>query len=248
MHKTAIIILAAGKGSRMGGDIPKPLIELDGKPFIVHLLDSVEESGVCDELAIVIGNQATLMKETLGPDYTYVLQAEQLGTGHAVKVCRDTLEGKVDSVIVLYADHPFVDSETINELAVINQKENTVMGMATITVPDFDDWRSAMYNYGRIKRDESGNVAAIVEKKDASDEELTIREVNPAFFCFDAAWLWENLETVRNQNAQGEYYLTDLVKIAFEQNRKIASMETHPRAAIGINTPAELKVAEELVD
>jgi bifunctional N-acetylglucosamine-1-phosphate-uridyltransferase/glucosamine-1-phosphate-acetyltransferase GlmU-like protein len=87
-----------------------------------------------------------------------------------------------------------------------------------------------------------------VERKDATAEELEIKEVNPAFFTFDAAWLWKNLEALRNQNAQGEYYLTDLVKVAFEQQFKIASIETHPRAAIGINTPTELKVAEELVD
>lgn len=248
MKKTACIILAAGKGSRMGGDIPKPLIELNGKPFIKHLLESIEHSGVCDELVIVIGNQAELMKETLGPNYVYVLQTEQLGTGHAVRMCTETLKEKVDSVIVLYADHPFVDADTIRALAHLNDTENTVMGMATITVPDFSGWYSSMYSYGRILRDQSGNLAAIIEKKDATAAELMIREVNPALYCFNAAWLWKNLDAIKNQNAQGEYYLTDLVKIAFEQNEKIACMEADPKVAIGINTPEDLRLAETFLD
>lgn len=246
MEKTAIIVLAAGKGSRMGGDIPKPLIELNGKPVVEHLLESIKASQVCDELVIVVGNQAERMKETLGRDYTYVLQEEQLGTGHAVKVCREALEGKVDSVIVLYADHPFVDSETIRSLATLRQEQNAVIGMATITVPDFNDWRSALYSFGRVKRDPAGNLSAIIEKKDATPEELLIREVNPALFSFDATWLWENLETIKNDNAQQEYYLPELVRIAFLQHKPIASMEANVKAAMGINTPDELEIAETI--
>lgn len=231
----------------MGGDIPKPLIRLDGKPVIEHLLTSITGSGICDELAIVVGNQATLLKETLGPDLTYVTQREQLGTGHAVKVCRSTLEGKADSVIVLYADHPFIDTKTITALASLRASAGTVMSMATITVPDFNDWRKPLYSYGRVLRDELGQLAAIVEKKDTTEEQLAIKEVSPSFFCFDADWLWKNLEAVKNDNAQGEYYLTDLVKLAFEQHKTIACMDADPKAAIGINTPEELELAEKLV-
>ena len=244
MGKTACIILAAGKGKRMDSDSPKPLIELNGKPFIKHLLDSVEASGVCDAPVIVVGNQAELVKQTLGSDYVYVEQTEQLGTGHAVKVCREALEGKVDSVIVLYADHPLVDAKTITSLADLKHTENTVLGMATITVPDFEGWRAAMYSFGRILRDESGNVTEIVEKKDATDEQLQVREVNPALFYFNADWLWNNLETVQNKNAQGEYYLTDLVKIACEQHHPIATVDAPIEAAFGINTKEELALAE----
>ena len=247
MNKTAVIVLAAGKGTRMNSEVPKPLTELNGQPIVQYLLDSIEESQVCDKPIIVVGNKAELVKKTLGPNYTYVFQSEQLGTGHAVKVCKSELEGSADTVIVLFADHPLVTTDTIKALVSLHENSGTVMSMATVTVPDFEDWRSPFYSYGRVLRNESGEFIGIVEKKDATDKELKIREVSPSFFCFNADWLFENIEALRNDNAQGEYYLGDLVEIASKQKLPVASMNIDPHVAMGINTREELEFAKRFI-
>lgn len=241
--QTSVIVLAAGKGKRMGGDLPKPLVPLHGKPVVNFLLESITLSGVCERPTIVVGNGADIMKKTLGPRYEYVYQAEQLGTGHAVKVCREALEGKADTVIVLYADHPFVTGETVRTLENLHKESRAVMSMMTVTVPDFLEWRKPFASFGRVKRDETGALAGIVEAKDATDEEKVIREVSPSFFCFQADWLWKNLDSLKNKNSQGEYYLTDLLGMAFAQGAKVASVQVDPKVAIGINTPEELSLA-----
>jgi len=114
----------------------------------------------------------------------------------------------------------------------------------TAKVPNFNDWYQFFYDFGRIVRGKQGNIKEIIEKKDASPGQLDIKEVNPAYFCFQAGWLWENLAKIKNDNAQGEYYLTDLAKIAIDEGLRIDSIDINPKEAIGINTPEQLKLAE----
>jgi len=116
----------------------------------------------------------------------------------------------------------------------------------TVTVPDFRDWRSQFYDFGRIVRDERGEINKIVEKKDASPKELNILELNTNFFCFNAGWLWKNLKNLKNNNAAGELYLTDLVKAAFDEGVLLSSVNINAREAVGINTKEHLEIAHHV--
>ncbi len=240
------IILAAGKGTRMKSEIPKTLTPVGGKPILQYLHESIMGSGVDNLPVVVVGPERPKLCESFGGGCEYVVQEEQLGTAHAVKVCKDTVV-KAEAIIVLYGDHPFVSSETLSKLAVMHEESRGVVSMMTTTVPSFEGWRKAYLHWGRVLRDSHGHVIGIREYKDAMDSEREIKEVNPALYCFDTKWLWENIEQVKNFNASGEYYLTDLVELAVAQGHDIASMSVAPEQAVGINTPEELEIAEELL-
>lgn len=242
--KTQIVILAAGKGKRMQSDLPKVLVRLKDKPLIKYLLDSIEESGVCAKPILVVGQKRELVMQELGDKYGYAIQEEQLGTGHAVNCAKDLSAG-ADQVLVLYGDHPHVSAKTIKNLTTSHQQSGEVLTIATVETPDFEDWRAGFFDFGRIIRNSNGKITNIVEKKDATEEELKIKEINPAFFCFDAKWLWESLPTLKNQNAQGEYYLTDLVGLAQNQGHEINSIKIGTHEALGVNTPEQLALLEQ---
>ncbi len=243
--KTQIIILAAGHGKRMESELPKALTPLHGKPFIEHVLNSVEESNVCDNPIIVIGQKGDQVRETLGLSYRYAVQIEQLGTGHAVMIAED-MAHDADTIVVLYADHPLISSDTIKNIINTHKENNSILTMATVSVPDFDDWRKAFLSFGKFVRDNNGEITKIVEVKDANEDELSIKEVNPAYMCFDARWMWEHLHKLKNNNAQSEYYLTDLVSMAFEEKQKISSISINPKEALGVNTKEQLELIQNL--
>lgn len=268
--KTRIIVLAAGKGTRMNpvrnkmpeasadaqahrisngvnGEMPKALILFGGKPMIRRLLDAVAESGVDPRPVVITGFQAPLVEQTLGPSYDYVRQNEQFGTGHAVLCAEKLLSGAADQIIVLYGDHPFVRPERIRELQALQEKNQCPVALLTVIVDDFTEWRAPFADFSRIVRDGTGRIIADVQVKDATPAEMQIHEVNPAFFAFNAAWLWPHLKKITNDNAAGEYYLTDLTKMAIAEGECIASLPIDPREAIGINTPEHLEAASRLV-
>lgn len=242
---TQIIILAAGHGKRMQSEIPKALTPLHGKPFIVHVLDTITSSGVCSKPIIVIGQKGDQVRTVLGQEYSYAVQEEQLGTGHAVMIAED-ISKDADTIVVLYADHPLVSSDTIQKLITTHREKNAMLTMATTIVPDFADWRATFIPFGRFVRDEHGDIKKIVELKDATEEEKEIKEVNPAYMCFDAKWMWKHLHMLKNENAQSEYYLTDLVGMAFAEHHKIASILIDPKEALGVNTKEQLELIEKL--
>lgn len=246
---TQVVILAAGKGKRMGGEKPKVLYEVGGKPIIEHLVDSVTASGITSRPMVVIGYGTEIIKKYLGTRCNYVLQAEQLGTAHAVSCAKDFLEGRAENILVLYGDHPFLTPKTISDLAMTHQGSGNVLTMMTVKLPNFDGWYKIFEDWGRIIRGKDGEVKAIVEKKDATPEELKIVEVNPSFLCFKSWWLWENLSKLDRNNAQGEYYLTDLVQLAILQNQKIQALAIFdPVEAVGINNTEQLELAESLIE
>lgn len=243
---TQVLILAGGLGKRMGGKIPKALAQLRGKPLIQYTLDAVKKSGICYTPFIVVGSMAEMVKDVLGKEYGYVFQKEQLGTGHAVMISKEQLYGKSKNVLVLYGDQPFITADAIQKLIDIHERDNATLSMMTVDVPDFKEWREAFYGFGRIVRSNEGNLISIKELRDCDDSEKNITEVNPSFFCFNAEWLWRNVDKLKNTNAQKEYYLTDLLELAITQGKIIATIEVDPKVAIGINTPEQLAWAEEL--
>jgi len=238
------VILAAGQGKRMGADIPKVLVPVNGRPMIDHLLDSVAGSGIESQPVVVVGHGADLIKQHLNGRCQFAFQPEQLGTAHALQ-CALPFIGETGRVLVLYGDHAFVSAKTIKKLADHCSNSSATVVLMTVKVDDFNDWRKAFYDFGRIVRDENGLVKKIVEKRDASEAELALTEVNPGYYCFDIAWVKQNIEKIKNQNAQGEYYLTDLIGLAIEQGEVVeAVLVDDPREGLGINTTDQLMMAE----
>lgn len=248
--KIAVIIPAAGQGKRMqslNGAYPKVLTLLSGRPIISYLLDNIRRAGFGDQIILVVGHNAEIVRTGLGDNYRYVMQEQQLGTGHAVQCAESVIQKDIEHVMVLYGDQPLITDATIRKLRVLHEQEGAVITMLTTVVQDFNSWRAPLYDFGRIIRDASGKVVDIREKKDATPEELQIREVNPSLFMFKSAWLWQNLKKLQNNNVQKEYYLTDLVKIAINQGDRVFSMTIDPFECLGVNTPEQLVIAEQLI-
>ncbi len=244
MHR--IVILAAGKGTRMGSELPKALFPLKGRPMIEYLLDSILASGVDQKPLVVVSpdNKDVISSSLSGYDLEYVIQDKQLGTGHAVASTKSFIGEEYQGVIVLYCDHPFISSKAICGLAKLTSFPVSLM---PTKVSDFDDWRSVFKHWGRILRDQSGRLVGIEEFKDAPEDVRKITEVNPGVMRFDREWLWDNIDKLANENAQHEYYLTDLPKIAFSEGFEIGSLSIDPLEAIGVNSQEEVKIAESFL-
>lgn len=228
------IILAAGKGTRMQSAKPKVLQTLADKPLLAHVLDTCQSVNV-DKTIVVYGFGGDQVQQSMQDyDLTWVEQTEQLGTGHAVKVTLPELpiEGKS---LILYGDVPLVSAKTLTHL-----KEANVEGMSMLTLTVDNP-----FGLGRIKRDEQGNIIAIVEQKDASEEEQAIREINSGIYCVDNALLHKYLPNLSNDNAQQEYYLTDIVKMAVADGIAITAIEPDYEFEIeGVNNRQQLASLE----
>lgn len=246
-NKIYAIILAAGKGKRMQSDKLKVMHELDGKPLIDYVVTSVEKSKIENKPVVVVCDNDQSVQNYLLNRVEYVVQKEQLGTGHAVMICENLLKDKVDRIVVLYGDLPLVTPQSINKLIEMHTVTGCVLSLATTTVPNFNEEYSPFYTFARIERDEKGNIKRIAEKKDCTEIQLAIKEVNTGYYCFSSQWLWDNLKELNNNNAQGEYYLTDLIKIAIDNNKKISSINIEPKEALGINTKEDLEIANKYI-
>jgi len=242
MEQTQIIILAAGKGTRMGGDLPKAITPLGHQTMVEYVVDTVESLETKHKPIAVIGYKADMVQAVLGDRATYAIQDEQKGTGHAVMCAIPFIAPEIKNIVVLYADQPLVSKHTIEELVELHMSHHSKLSLATATISDDNLFTEQFYNFGRIIRDSENHISAIVEAKDASEEEKAIREVNPAYFCCDREWMVNALSSLENNNAQGEYYLTDLVKIAFSQEIRITSVTIHEIEALGANTPEQLEL------
>jgi bifunctional UDP-N-acetylglucosamine pyrophosphorylase/glucosamine-1-phosphate N-acetyltransferase len=243
-----VVILAGGKGTRMKSDLPKVLHPVKDVPIITRLLSAVTQ--VCEKPTIIVGHKAEEVINATHNKFHYVEQKEQLGTGHAILMARESLKDnpEITSVVVLPGDHPLVSVETISKLIENHSKSDAAVSLGTAKIEDGDPRLMIFNNYGRIIRDKHGKVDRIVEYKDATNDEREVKEFNLSYYCFDAAWLWENIGKLGNSNASKEYYLTDLVHMAKEQGRHVDSyVITNVVECLGINSPEQLKMVEDAI-
>lgn len=241
------IILAGGQGKRMKADMPKPLFKVLGEPMLRWVISACEEAEIKD-ICVVKGFKGEMIDEYLGGEYTTVLQAERLGTGHAVQQTVPFLEG-ADSgnTLVLCGDAPFIDAETIRQSLAVHEQQNNAV---TVITAELDE----PFGYGRIIRSEKG-ISGIVEQKDATDEQRKIKEVNSGTYWFRTADLIRLLGKLKNDNVQQEYYLTDTVSIALEEglnagaykseNADIIRGANDRKDLLELNTYARMAVIEK---
>ena len=238
LHKKnvlAVVILAAGKGTRMESDLPKVLHEVGGKPMVSHVIQRAVELGT-EKIISIIGYQHELVKETLATEPTeFALQLEQLGTGHAVLQCKTQLSEFDRDVLVLSGDVPLISFQTLKSLLQTHQTSNTKATLLSAIVEDAS-------GYGRVIRNKNNNLDRIVEHKDANDDELRVNEMNAGIYVFDSKTLFELLPQVGNNNAQGEYYLPDVLSLILERGDKVAIEKTNYITEIqGVNTIQQLR-------
>lgn len=248
LKNIGVVVLAAGKGKRMNAstDLPKVLVPLHGKPLLAHMLEHIKRSVIQTKPVVVIAADLYVIRDRIGPVCEYAIQESQLGTGHAVLSAKSKLL-KYDHVLVLYGDHPLVSSRTIDALVVNHLESGADITLSTLHLPHFNDWFSLFEGYGRIIRDTRGYIVGITEKKDATESERQITEVNPAYYLFKSSWLWQVLPKIKRNNTQGEYYLTDLLEIALREGRVVREVPLEDaQEGIGINTHEELELAERI--
>lgn len=232
-----VILLAAGKGTRMRSRTPKLLHPLGGQEMILHALSAAEGAGAGLPL-LVVGHGSEAVRAVVGARAEFVEQAEQAGTGHAVAQARATLEGKADLILVSNADLPLLTSETLKKL-LETQKKNR--GPFTMLVLKQKEARG----FGRVKRGKGGKALAIIEEAEANAKELAIDELNVGAYCFRSAWLWPALKKIKPSKYKKELYLTDLLVIAAKAGQKVAAVTLDdPDEAIGVNTREHLAEAE----
>ena len=237
--KTVAVILAAGKGVRMKSELPKVSHSIFGKPMIVWVLEAVGGLQL-DEVFVVVGYKADVVRsECEGFNITFVEQKEQLGTGHAVAQAAPYIKDSI--VLVLNGDMPLIKADTLKEFIAWHLKNRSASAtILTATLPD-------PASYGRIVRDSEGRVIRIVEKKDATEDELGIKEINTGTYCFNSRALFEALDEVRPDNAQKEYYLTDVIEIFAKRNLPVYAYKAQdPNEVLGVNTIEELARLEQL--
>jgi len=227
----------------MKSDMPKVLTPVAGKPIILHLIDALKS--LTTNPIVVVGHGADEVKSVLSERAQFVFQTEQKGTGHAVAEVLRTCSSLKEHLIVMPGDHPMVRAETFHSIANIHMESGAVVTMATLEVPHYEGHFSVFYNYGRVLRNDKGEVVGIRERKDASPEELLVREVSPSYYCFNTEWLRANIAALNENNASHEFYLTDMLGIARRKSQKISTiLLSDYREAMGINTPEQKMLIE----
>lgn len=238
MSATALI-LAAGEGTRMKSETPKVAHRVLGVPMIRLVVEAARAAG-CERIVTVTGHKAEAV-EALIEDVSCVRQDQQLGTGHAVMCARAALSPAAGSLLVLSGDTPLMTPETIAGLAAMRESGGSAVTVLTASVPD-------PTGYGRIIRDRDGEVAAIVEEKDCTPEQRRVTEVNTGTYCFDAEVLFAHLDRLTTANAQGEYYLTDMIRVFSEEGLTVSAMHTDdPYETLGVNSRLQLAEASSIL-
>jgi bifunctional UDP-N-acetylglucosamine pyrophosphorylase/glucosamine-1-phosphate N-acetyltransferase len=234
------VILAAGKGVRMHSQMPKVLHRVAGKPMIWYVVKAVKEAGI-DDIVLVVGHGREMVEDTLsGENLRFVVQEQQLGTGHALMQVQDSVN-PAHTLIVLAGDTPLLEGKTLTKLLDFHQHQQALATVLSALLPE-------PYGYGRIIRQDDGGLERIVEEKDANPEEKEITEVNTGMYCFQAGAVFAALSQVERSNAQGEYYLTDVLPILKKDGHKVAVLATDEVDQIhGINDRVQMARAEAII-
>jgi len=238
----AAVILAAGRSTRMKTDLPKVMHPVCGQPMLAYVLDACYAAGI-ERSVVVVGFGKAIVTDAFGqaPGVEFVEQVEQRGTGHAVMVCAPAMKGFAGDVVVIAGDMPMVRAETLRGLIAGHQKAGAKASIATTELDD-------PTGYGRIVRDARGRFERIVEHRDCSETQRAIREVNPSYYCFDGAALFDALDRLKPDNAKGEYYLTDVLGILREQGETVqAETRVASEDAVGINSRVDLAAVSKVM-
>ncbi len=239
------IILAAGKGTRMKSDTPKVLHTIFDKSLVEYVIEAVNNTGLIDENYIIVGHQARQVEEYINKNCrnsTCILQMPQLGTGHAVSMARAELRDYEGEVIILCGDTPLITAETLKDFIVFHKSKNSDLTVMSAIMEN-------PANYGRIIKNYDGTLNSIVEEKDATEEEKLVNEVNAGIYCLNWGKIRQAFSELQNNNAQGEYYLTDIVKWANSKKFSVNSYTIKNNEEIfGINSKANLAEAAKLMN
>ena len=237
MSELVAVILAAGKGTRMRSKMPKVLHKVGGKAMLQHVIDAATAAGA-KEKVVIVGHEAELVEGLVAGQGKIALQAEQLGTGHAVMQTKEALKDFQGTAMILCGDTPLLEGE---ELAKFYAAHKASGAAATVLTAVMDK----PFGYGRIVRDAAGNVQGIVEEKDATAEQKLIKEINTGIYCIECPLMFDILATLTCDNAQGEYYLTDVLAKLNEAGQKVGGVVTDDSDMVmGINSRQQLAVAE----
>ena len=236
-----VVVLAGGKGTRMKSAHPKVLHRVGGRPMIEHVLDRARELGATTTV-VVVGHQANELKQALVThrDLTFVVQEPQLGTAHALLTAEPALASKSGTLVLLSGDVPLLAAETLKTLVDTHRRASAAMTVLTADVEQ-------PHGYGRIVRS-GGKIARIIEEKDATSADRAIREINSGIYAFDLGGLFDAVRTIASENAQGEYYLPDLVAIYRQRGRAVETVGVRrPHEILGINSRAELTAMNHIL-
>ena len=240
MEDAIAIVLAAGKGTRMKSEKSKQVHKILGKEIVLRAVENAKNAGIEDIIAVV-GYKKEQVQAVLQDKVKYAYQEDMLGTGHAVMQAREYLKDKKGKVVVLNGDVPILRPETIKKLI---EKSNNNKEYATLLSAIYDN----PYGYGRIIRDESGNVEAIIEEKDADEIQKEIKEINAGIYCFDIQELLKALDEIDNDNASGEYYITDVIKIMNDKGLKVGAVIVEDNTEIlGVNDKVQLEILTRIL-
>ena len=240
MDAPIAIVMAAGKGTRMKSELPKVLCQANGRPLVGYVLDALRAAGVA-KMVVVVGYKADLVEQELGGDDSieFALQAQQLGTGHAVMMCREQIAGHNGPVVVVAGDSPMMQASSIKALIDDFQKTEPACILGTLVHENPE-------GLGRIVRDEDGKFTGIVEHKDATEEQRKIAEVNMSTYVFDCQKMLGALDSLTDDNKQKEYYITDLPKIMMDNDEDVRALPVlTPIEALSVNTVEHLADVEK---
>ncbi len=245
LPKPVAVVMAAGKGTRMRSDLPKVVHEVAGRPMVCHVVEACFAAG-CERVIAVVGYQQQLVRDALsafGDQVRFAVQEEQLGTGHAVQCAADELADLAPQtpVLVLAGDGPLIRTGTLEALLGLHRTSGAAATLATSVIDD-------PTGYGRIVRDAGGRLVGIVEQKNATPEQLEIREVNPSYYCFGLSAMTEALAKVGRDAASGEYYITDVPAILMESGARVEVIDAVPAEdVLSINTPEQLAEVDRVL-
>lgn len=242
MKNIAVIILAAGKGTRMKSDKAKVLHEINSKPMVSYVAETASKIAG-DNIVVVIGHQRQDVKNAVlrTVNARFAIQEEQKGTGHAVHCALPEIDSSIEDIVILCGDVPLISSDTIKNLIDKHKKENAVVTVLAVNVEN-------PKGYGRMITDESGSVLKIVEEADANDYEKSICLINSGIYCVEKDFLFQSIAKIKDSNSQNEFYLTDIVGIASLNNKRVSLFEgPSTDEVVGVNTCDDLGNAQRLL-